>query len=304
MRILVLGAGGQVGSELGTQLHNVLSPWWQGYSVTLADRSNVDVADLQGLRDFLEYQKPNWIINATAYTAVDKAETEVSQAYSVNEHAVRILAEYCATNNSNLMHISTDYVFDGGGEFPFYEDSVVEPLGVYGASKLAGEEAIKSTLSRYIILRTSWVFGARGDNFVKTMMRLAEYRSEIGIVGDQLGAPTSARSIANAIATIMTQMYGAESVDARWGTYHFTGDPFVSWAQFATEIFRQAEQQTMINRIPIVTAISTEQYPTLAKRPKNSRLDCSKIARVFGIERDRWHQSLAEMLNEIKSESA
>lgn len=303
MKILVLGAHGQVGRELGTQLNNGVSSGRHCYSVMLASRSQVDVTDSHALRDFLELHEPNWIINATAYTAVDKAETEILHAYSVNEHAVRVLAEYCADNSSSLIHISTDYVFDGTGELPFDEDSEVAPLGVYGASKLAGEEVVRSTLERHIILRTAWVFGASGGNFVKTMLRLAETRSELGVVGDQYGAPTSAKGIAKAIAIILSHMSEAESVDERWGTYHYTGKPFVSWAEFAREIFLQAVQLGMISSIATVNVIATEQYPTAAKRPHNSRLNCSKIRETFGIEPDDWHQSLGEILDEIKGVS-
>lgn len=303
MKILVLGASGQVGSELGSQLENILSAAGRNYSLVLANRSEVDVADLPALRDFLGLNSPDFVINATAYTAVDNAEKEVSQAYRVNERAVRVMAEYCAAGNSNLIHISTDYVFDGSGELPVSENNEVAPLGVYGASKLAGEEAIRTALTQHLILRTAWVFGVSGGNFVKTMLRLAQTRNELGVVNDQYGAPTSARGIAKAIATIVLQMSQAESKDDRWGTYHYTGNPFVSWAEFAREIFRQGDQRSMISKNPIVNAISTEQYPTPAKRPHNSRLDCSKITTVFGIEPDDWQVSLGEMLDEIKRES-
>lgn len=303
MKILVLGASGQVGSELAIQLENVMSVPGQNYSLVLASRAEVDVADLGALIDFLRLNNPDFVINATAYTAVDNAETEVTQAYQLNEHAVRVMAEHCAATDSNLIHISTDYVFDGSGELPVAENNEVAPLGVYGASKLAGEEAIRAALTQHLILRTAWVFGVSGDNFVKTMLRLAQTRNELGIVGDQYGAPTSARGIAKAIAVMLLQMSEAESADDRWGTYHYTGNPFVSWAEFAREIFRQGNQRSLISLNPIVSAISTEQYPTPAKRPHNSRLDCLKIAKVFGIEPDNWQASLGEMLDEIKRES-
>ena len=303
MKILVLGASGQVGSEVGAQLDNVLSLARLDYSLILASRSEVDVADLSALRDFLKLTSSDWIVNATAYTAVDNAETEVSQAHCVNEHAVRVMAEHCAAFNTNLIHISTDYVFDGSGDLPVSEKSEVSPLGVYGASKLAGEEAIRAILTKHLILRTAWVFGVSGGNFVKTMLRLAVIRSELAVVGDQYGAPTSATGIARAIVSMVVQMSEAESADERWGTYHYTGNPFVSWAEFAGEIFRQGNDKSMIPKIPIVNSITTEQYPTPAKRPHNSRLDCSKITKVFGIQPDNWEASLGEMLNEIKRES-
>lgn len=299
MKILVLGARGQVGSELGRQLDIVLSSRREDCSVQLAVRSDVDVADLPALANFLKLSCADWIINATAYTAVDAAETEVYLAHRVNEHAVRIMAEYCAASNSNLVHMSTDYVFDGSGERPFHEESDVAPLGVYGASKLAGEEAIRAIVKQHLVLRTAWVFGASGGNFVKTMLRLAENRSELAVVGDQLGAPTSAKGIAKAIACMVSQMCDAKSTDERWGTYHYTGNPFVSWADFAKEIFLQAKMRAMISCPPTVNVISTEEYPTPASRPHNSKLDCSKILRVFGIESDNWQASLGEVLDEI-----
>lgn len=303
MKILVLGVSGQVGSELGRQLDSVLASSEPIYSVLFADRSSVDITDHSALQDFLTVCSPDWIINATAYTAVDKAEAEISKAYSVNDHAVRVIAEYCAARRANLIHISTDYVFGGAGELPFTEESEVAPLGVYGESKLAGEEAIRSTLVHHLILRTSWVFGVSGGNFVKTMLRLAKTRSQLGVVGDQFGAPTSARAIAKTIARLVLKMSRAESADERWGTYHYTGNPFISWVDFASEIFRQAYQRSMIPEIPIVNSISTEEYPTSAKRPQNSRLDCSKIKNIFGIEPDHWQASLGEMLDEIKGVS-
>lgn len=300
MKVLVIGSTGQVGSELGDQLRNVFAFAGQPLELDFASRSEVDVTDSEALLTFLGQSAPNWIVNATAYTAVDKAESEQSLAYSVNERAVRCLAEYCADNSACLLHVSTDYVFDGKGEKPFIEEDAVSPLGAYGASKLAGEEAIRSVLPRHIILRTAWVFGAKGNNFVKTMLRLAESRPELGVVGDQFGAPTSAVRIANAIATIVLGMSGTDANDKRWGTYHYTGNPFVSWAEFAGEIFRQAVKKSMIPHTPAVSAIATEQYPTPAKRPANSRLDCSKIKDVFGIEPDDWRRSLGEVLDEIK----
>lgn len=300
MKVLVIGSTGQVGSELGDQLEDVFSPAGQPLEVDFASRSEVDVTDSEALATFLGQSAPNWIVNATAYTAVDKAESEQSLAYTVNERAVGCMADYCAGNNACLLHISTDYVFDGSGDKPFVEDDAVSPLGVYGASKLAGEEAIRSVLPRHIILRTAWVFGANGNNFVKTMLRLAESRPELGVVGDQFGAPTSAVGIANAIATIILAMSGADESDKRWGTYHYSGTPFVSWADFAREIFRHAEKRSMIPHTSTVSAIGTEQYPTPAKRPANSRLDCSKVKHVFGVEPDDWRRSLGEMLDEIK----
>lgn len=300
MKILVLGAGGQVGSELARMLVGLSLSDEEVDGLTLATRSEVDVTDSQALSNFLYLNEPSWIINATAYTAVDKAETDISQAYRVNEHAVRVLANFCVNNESKLIHISTDYVFDGSGERPFTEESEVAPLGIYGSSKLAGEDAIRATLERYIILRTSWVFGASGNNFVKTMLRLAETRGELGVVGDQFGAPTSARGIAKAITSVISSMSDAERGDKRWGTYHYSGQPFVSWAEFAKEIFMQAVDIGLIESAPRVNPIVTSEYPTPAARPANSRLDCSKLRSAFGIEPDDWKSDLGLMLEEMK----
>ena len=241
MKILVLGANGQVGSELGAQLDSLARLEGERFTVVFANRSSVDVTNLDSLKSFLGHHEPKWVINATAYTAVDSAESEVSKAYSVNEHAVRVLANYCATNDANLIHISTDYVFDGSGELPFHEESEMAPLGVYGASK-PGEEAVRATMQRYIIFENVLVFGASGNNFVKNNAALGEKPGpELGVVGDQFGAPTSARGIAKAIASVISTMSAAGSGDKRWGTYHYSGQPFVSWAEFANEIFLQAK---------------------------------------------------------------
>lgn len=300
MKILVLGAGGQVGSELATRLVDFL-PLDEGADrFTLATRSDVDVTDLQALNDFLRFHEPSWIVNATAYTSVDNAESNIAQAYKVNEHAVRELADFCAATDSKLIHVSTDYVFEGSGARPFNEESDVAPLGVYGSSKLAGENAVRATLERYIILRTSWVFGASGNNFVKTMLRLAKSRSELGVVGDQYGGPTSARGVAEAIASVISHMSAAGSGDKRWGTYHYSGQPFVSWAEFANEIFAQALSLGLIDSVPGVNPILTSEYPTPAARPANSRLDGSKLQSAFGIKPDDWRRSLGFMLEELK----
>ena len=220
------------------------------------------------------------MINATAYTAVDKAEVERSLAFSINEGSVQCITEYCGVSGARLIHISTDYVFGGGGREPFTETDPTGPIGIYGLSKLAGEERIRGGLRRHIILRTAWVFGANGNNFVKSMLSLARNKSAISVVSDQIGAPTSARAIAGAIAAVVSQMLTADEEDSRWGTYHFSGYPYVSWADFASEIFRQAKNREIISRAPFVMPVTSSEYPTLAARPRNSRLDCSKIFRL------------------------
>ena len=192
-------------------------------------------------------------------------------------------------------------MFPGRGDLPFDETAVTEPLGVYGKTKLRGEQAIRDALQAHIILRTSWVFGERGTNFVKTMLRLAGSRNQISVVADQIGAPTSARSIAETIASIVFAMQGAEETDTRWGTYHYSGYPFCSWSGFAREIFTQAVELGLITSSPQVHSITTEEYPTPAKRPHNSRLDCGKIRTIFDVEPDDWKVSLTAVLSSLKS---
>ena len=211
------------------------------------------------------------------------------------------MAECCNRAGARLMHISTDYVFSGEGIEPFDEEDVTRPLGVYGTSKLAGELAIKHALAEHIILRTSWVFGAKGRNFVKTMLSVAASRNEVSVVADQFGAPTSARAISEAIASIVLSMSEAMTDDDRWGTYHFSGYPFITWASFAETVFLQAEEKGLIGSAPRVVPITTAEYQTPAVRPLNSRLDCSKIANKFGISPDDWKVSLGVMLESLKS---
>ena len=293
MKVVVTGKGGQLASELESL--KGFDPNW-----TFLSEQDLDITNKSSVSSYFQSNYFDILINCAAYTAVDKAEDEEELAFKVNAEGVKNLLEACEQMGAKLIHYSTDYVFDGSGELPVPEHNEVAPLGVYGASKLAGEEAIRAALTEHLILRTAWVFGVSGANFVKTMLGLAQTRNELGVVGDQYGAPTSARGIANAIATMVLQMSEAESTDDRWGTYHYTGNPFVSWARFAEEIFQQAEKKSMISSVPAVNAIGTEQYPTPAKRPANSRLDCSKIKDVFGIEPDDWRRSLGDVLDEIK----
>lgn len=300
MKILVIGSNGQVGSELRAALVSRFLGSKTANSVIFFDRSNLDLTHLSRIAAELRQVAPDVIVNASAYTAVDKAETEYEVAFDVNENAVREIAKYCHTAECTLVHLSTDYVFDGGSGSPYREEDTVGALGVYGRSKLAGETAIREILSRHIILRTSWVFSANGSNFVKTMLKLGEVRPEISVVVDQLGSPTSARSIAQAIGEILTMLENSDARDALWGTYHFSGLPYVSWADFASEIFDQAVKYGLMKYRPVVKEIPSSEYPTPSARPSNSRLDCSKLKAYFGIEPDDWRISLSEVLCELK----
>ena len=302
MKVLVLGAAGQVGSEIDTALTSVSeSLKVECPTIINMNRDDCDVGDPSAIEAVIAEHQPDWVINATAYTAVDQAESEPDVAYQINAVAPKILAECCSRAGARLIHISTDYVFSGAGDEPFTEESATQPLGVYGATKLAGEAVIKQALSAHIILRTSWVFGAQGKNFVKTMLKLSASRGKVSVVADQFGAPTSARGIAGTIASIVFSMSEAMPEDSRWGTYHFSGYPFTTWAAFAETVFRQAREVGVISNRPQVTPITTAEYPTPAARPLNSRLDCSKIAAEFGISPDDWKSSLGIMLESLKA---
>jgi dTDP-4-dehydrorhamnose reductase len=302
MKILVIGADGQVGRELRLALLRQTCLQGREPEIIFSNRKKLDLEDLSAISRYLDCLAPNIIVNASAYTAVDEAETNQHLAFSINEAAVKEMALFCKRGGCRLIHLSTDYVFDGLTDRPYLESDPVAPLTVYGSSKLAGERAVREVLSEHIILRTSWVFGASGGNFVKTMLRLVEGKDELGIVADQYGAPTSAAAIASTVAEIVRQVAGTAATDCRWGTYHFSGYPFVSWADFAKEIFEQATFKGLISDAPTINPISSEEYPTPAKRPTNSRLDCSKLKSVFGIEPDDWRRSLGVMLDELKKE--
>ena len=234
------------------------------------------------------------VINAAAYTAVDRAEDEPDLANVINGDAPGAMARACADKGIPFVHISTDYVFDGGGTRPWRRDDAVAPLGAYGASKLRGEEAVQAAGGAFVILRTSWVFSAQGANFVKTMLRLGADRDRLTIVADQVGGPTAAADIAAACLTIAK---GLQEDAGLAGTYHFSGAPDVSWADFAREIFRQS----VLN--PEIVDIPSSDFPTRAVRPANSRLDCSGLLTAFGIHRPDWRDSLTDVLNDLKGNS-
>jgi dTDP-4-dehydrorhamnose reductase len=233
------------------------------------------------------------VINCAAYTAVDRAEADVELAHQVNAIGAGNVAAACAQAGIPLIHLSTDYVFDGERGRPTREDDVTQPLNVYGRTKLAGEIAVRERLETHIILRTSWVFSSTGQNFVKTMLRLAANQPEIRVVNDQVGGPTAADDIAQAILTIVSCC--SELGFADWGTYHFSGQPSVSWHQFASAILRDSNVK--------VLPIATKEYPTPARRPRYSVLDCSRIARVFGIQQPDWRMSLQKVCNELAANS-
>lgn len=290
MRVLITGARGQVGHELLR-----LAP--EGFDAVGLGSIELDIADASAVVREIERLRPQLIINAAAYTAVDKAESEPERAYAVNRDGPENLGRAAEQLGIPVLHISTDYVFSGEAAKAYREDDPTGPTGVYGASKLAGELALADACSRYLILRTSWVFGAHGNNFVKTMLRLGREREQLSVVADQQGCPTSAASIAKALWGL-AQRYQQEDA-LRWGTYHYSGTPACSWHAFAQEIFQQAQQAGLLARQPVVHAISTTQYPTPAKRPAWSVLDCSLLQNAYGIAPADWRVELRAVLAEL-----
>jgi dTDP-4-dehydrorhamnose reductase len=290
MRVLITGARGQVGHELLR-----LAP--QGFDVVGLGSGELDISDSSTVQREIAHSRPQLIINAAAYTAVDKAESEPERAYAVNRDGPANLGRAAEQLGIPVLHISTDYVFAGDATTPYRESDPTGPTGVYGASKLAGEQALAAACSRHLILRTSWVFGAHGNNFVKTMLRLGREREELSVVADQQGCPTSAASIARALWALAEQ-YRREG-KLRWGLYHYSGTPACSWHAFAVEIFRQAQQAGLLARQPVVHAIGTAQYPTPARRPAWSVLDGSLLRQAQGIEPADWRVELEAVLAEL-----
>lgn len=283
-RILITGGSGQVGHCLKAQLEGCAE-------LSVPDSSALDIADRRSVRQAVETFRPDYIINAAAYTAVDKAESDAERAFAVNRDGARHLAEAAG---AAMLHISTDYVFDGAGGAPYDEAAPTAPQNIYGASKLAGEQAVLAACRRAVVMRTSWVFGAHGQNFVKTMLRLGRERDSLGIVADQYGAPTAAADIAAALIAIVRR-HTPEQLAERAGIYHYCGSPYASWFEFAETIFAEAAAQGVLAKIPAVKPIATADYPTPAKRPADSRLDCGKIRTVFGIGPCDWHSALSDL---------
>ncbi|MGR2767988.1 dTDP-4-dehydrorhamnose reductase [Photobacterium ganghwense] len=283
LKVLVTGSHGQVGSSLVQQL--------EGKAEVLAvDRDQLDITNEQAVLDSILSFQPDVIINAAAHTAVDRAEDEVELSYKINRDGPMYLAKAAEKSGAVILHISTDYVFSGDKDGSYSEKDATDPQGVYGQSKLAGELAVAKACPRHIVLRTAWVFGETGNNFVKTMIRLGRDRDQLGIVGDQFGGPTYAGDIAAALIAI-AEKYKAGN-DIAWGTYHFAGLPSVSWFEFASYIFEQAHEQGVLTKVPELKSITTADYPTPAKRPANSRLSMSKIADNLGIAACDWKAAL------------
>lgn len=284
MRLLVFGQSGQVAQELRRNCpHDV--------DMVQLGRADADLSDPRACADRIAGTDADVVINAAAYTAVDRAESEPDLAMTVNGTAPASMARAAAARGLPFLHISTDYVFDGSGTQPWQPGAATGPLGRYGQSKLAGERGISTAGGSFAILRTSWVFSAHGANFVKTMLRLGRDRPALRVVDDQIGGPTAAGDIARAVLCMAASFH---SGTGQSGIYHFAGSPDTSWADFAREIFRQAGLDVTVTGIP------SGEYPTPARRPGNSRMDCTLLAQAFGIPRPDWRASLATVLNELK----
>jgi dTDP-4-dehydrorhamnose reductase len=282
MRILVFGKFGQVGSSLmqllGTQ-----------HEVNGLDQGELDLIQSDQIEATILAYQPDWVINASAYTAVDRAESEAELANAINHLAPAAMAKACAKLNCGLLHYSTDYVFDGSGHRPYVETDAPNPQSVYGETKLAGEQAVMREYPNAIILRTAWVYAKEGANFVNTMLRLADERDELGVVSDQFGSPTLAYDLAVASVSIVENTK-LDDLSEVAGIYHATGSGMTSWFDFAREIFSLANKSVKLN------AISTEDYPTPAPRPNYSVLSNEKLQRVFAVALPAWRESLAKTM--------
>jgi dTDP-4-dehydrorhamnose reductase len=283
-RIFIIGKNGQVGRELVEQAEQ------QGLDAVSVGSAELDITDRSAVLQAVLENKPTVVINAAAYTAVDKAEDEIDLAYAVNRDGVENLAFACKAQNIPLIHISTDYVFDGTKESAYLESDIPNPIGVYGASKYAGEEVLRATWDKHIILRVSWVFGLHGNNFVKTMLRLAKERDELNVVDDQFGAPTSATAIAREILRYILNQ------DSFYGSFHLESSPGVTWYEFAQRIFSRAAHFGVTDHSPALNPIPSSGFPTPVKRPQNSKLSAGEKS-IFPIQ--HWQIDLDELLHRV-----
>ncbi len=297
MKLLLLGANGQVGFELRRSLAplgEVVAATRDGRLIDGGVGKIADFDDVDSLATLVERIGPDVVVNAAAWTAVDRAENEREAAFHANAEAPRVLAETCMRRGARLLHYSTDYVFDGCGSRPYREDDATAPPGVYGASKLAGEQAIRASGVDHVILRTAWVYAPRGRNFLLTMLRLGAERDHLRVVADQVGTPTSAALIADVTAQILAHPSRSS------GTWHLTATGQTSWHGFAEAIFSGAIERGLLARAPVVEAITTAEYPTPAMRPAYSVLDTTRLQRDFGIALPDWREGLGRALDALE----
>lgn len=293
MKILVTGKNGQVGHELMRSL----APLGQVVGV---DVKECDLAQSAAIDALLERVRPDIIINPAAYTEVDKAESEPTIAHAVNVQAPKLLARYASRHNIPIIHFSTDYVFDGKKDEPYNEDDEANPSSVYGKTKWLGEEAIRKLAAKHIIIRTSWVFGSHGVNFLKTMLKLASERDKLSVVSDQFGAPTSARLLADAVAQIVTEL-GEPGSYRKYGTYNIAARGETSWHGYAQVVVEKAVKLGMNVKInpKDIKPISSKEYPMPAPRPANSRLDTTKVSTVFSVSLHKWQDEVEKVIQEL-----
>lgn len=291
MKLLVTGTSGQLAQSL---LEAGIAA---GVDVVALRRPQLDLTVPGTIRTALADVRPDVVVNAAAYTAVDKAEAEEEQALKVNAAGAGEIAAQCDRLGVPIVHLSTDYVFDGAKPAPYVESDAVSPINAYGRSKLAGEMAVAAAARRHVILRTSWVYSPFGANFVLTMLRLAKERPALGIVDDQLGCPTYAPHLAEAILAIAERIAAPAPAAPPWGLYHAAGSGETTWCGFAREIFKVAERQGQ--PAPKVEGIATSAYPTPARRPANSRLDCTKLAQAFGVQLPHWREGTRACLERL-----
>jgi dTDP-4-dehydrorhamnose reductase len=301
MKLLLLGANGQVGFEL----QRALAPLGELVCATRSGQlpggaacAQADLSDAAALDVLLARERPDIVVNAAAYTAVDRAEDEADAAQRANAEAPARLARWCQQRDAMLVHYSTDYVFDGRGTRPYRENDATAPLGVYGQSKFAGEEAIRDSGARHLVFRTAWVYAARGQNFLRTMLRLGRERDALRVVADQVGAPTPARWIANATALALARLPSRPDA-AHSGLFHLTAGGETSWHGFAQAIFADAAAAGLIERVPRIDAIASSDYPTRARRPAYSRLDSRRLYDGFGLRLPDWRRGVAEVVAEL-----
>ena len=292
MRILLTGANGQVGRELSN------CGGQRGFEILALDRSDLDITDPVSVSREVNRSGVSLVVNAVGYTAVDQAESEPELAFAVNRDGPTYLASACEKAGIPLVHISTDYVFDGQKQGAYLETDPVSPLSVYGKSKAAGEVEVREHLKEHLILRTGWLYGVHGHNFVKTMLRLGREREKVQVVTDQYGCPTYAADLAETILRISAKLLDGRQV--HWGTYHYCGKGVTSWHGFAEAIFNLARKYVPL-KVKQTEAITTAEYPTAAKRPANSVLDCSLFRSHFGFAPKPWNESLARMLDQVLS---
>jgi len=294
MRLLILGGNGQVGMLLANHCRKNFLEY------RLLTRKELDITNENMVAKFFASDHEfNFVVNAAAYTDVDKAESESELAFSTNGMALKYLAEHCKKHKIPLLHLSTDYVFDGIKTIPYEEDDLVSPINIYGKSKLRGEEFIKEIWDKHIILRVSWVFSATGNNFIKNILKLGGKKEKINVVADQIGCPTAAEHIAAVIIIVCQEQLQSKKADERWGIYHYADFPTTTWHQLAKYTLNKAKQMGLPIITQSVTSISSADYTTVAKRPFNSVLSVNKLETIFDTEQFYWQQGVDHVVNQM-----